>query len=249
MAVRARLACHESIFGGHHGNNTSDAEALADDEKRHALLRALLDLPPLKQEAATLVYYGPLALPRDVPWIVDQMMAADLAAARTRWAEILVRLRFHYGTLDILEATVAAWDSVRKEANELRRVLRSFWHDGYVDISSPLAADLRKMELEQEARNREYEKLCSQGGRPCREIPPVAEHIADCLERFETGDADAGWELHDWMTIDPEGKAGGHEYEPDLIRLPGWKHADEQTFNVILAIEVNSARKNTVLIF
>ena len=59
--------------------------------------------------------------------------------------------------------------------------------------------------------------------------PPPTERILQCLDECESGDQSAFWKLNLEMTLEPQDRYYGDELEPDLIKLPGWKDAEDIT--------------------
>jgi hypothetical protein len=152
-AARARLDVDDGIFARRHHR---DPAIVMVDDRRRSLLGALLDLPMMQQEARKLVSYHALVLAHDVIWVIEQMSAAPSSDTRTRWAGILGEIvRVHYWNGGNWEPIVAAWEGIA----ELRDALRDLFCDGFVDLDSQLATDLRRAERETEARRREYQKV------------------------------------------------------------------------------------------
>lgn len=69
--------------------------------------------------------------------------------------------------------------------------------------------------------------------------PPPKERILQCLDKLESGDLSAWWQLNKVMTLKPDSQYYDNEFELDLTQLPGWKEADETTRSRI----IESAKK------
>ena len=64
--------------------------------------------------------------------------------------------------------------------------------------------------------------------------PPPAERVANLLDRFESGDWKAWWQLNRELTLTPTSRFYGSDLEYSICEMPGWKAADEPTRQRIL---------------
>jgi hypothetical protein len=69
--------------------------------------------------------------------------------------------------------------------------------------------------------------------------PPPKERVLNCLDKLEAGNLDYWWQLCMEMTLVPNCRRYGNDFEYDLTKLPGWEEAEPETRNRI----VNGAKK------
>lgn len=203
----------------------------ADGSKRRSLVRAMV---PLFAEAGkavvSLCYHRtPLVRSGDALWMIGELLGATSANTKRVWAR-LIRHVLDWRVAEQFEAVIAARDEPLL-AEELSRLLEP------VVLGSPEAQRMKDEYLEaqkwQEGRSHD---------RPLVE-PPPQERIAVLLDRFESGDTSAWWQLNLAMTLEPNSPRYGDEVDVDLEKLPGWKAAGEITRARIMA----AARRYLVL--
>lgn len=228
-SVRSRLEQHDGIFGQRNYTASAEGNLGTDNRRRRILLKALLALPPIKDEDVVLVFSASLALSQDVPSIIEWLKEEPSSEVRARWGTILRRILDRDWSFETLNPTIACW----LEGGSLRDALQLIFHEDSVEIESVRADDLRKLQREEKARFEEYERMAKEHP---REVLPASEKIKDLLQRFEEGHIEAGWHLSRWLEIDPKGKVYGDDCESDLTRLPGWVHADEHTRTWIITV-------------
>ncbi|WP_438003441.1 SIR2 family protein [Sorangium sp. So ce321] len=225
-AVIQRLAVYDDIFErrGLRGDDVPDPAR--DDDRRHLLASAIVALLPWGQfNTSSLVYHG-IVLPQDVPWMLEQLRSGRTPAERESWASILSQVANSSlnWTFEVADPILVALD----EFVELRQAMP--WLIKYVELGSPESRWMRRdyrrhRKLRDRFRERWYEP---------RKTPRAHKRVQACLQRFEGGDVDAGWQLHRWLAVDPEGKASCDLDEWDLIKFPGWQRADEATRSRII---------------
>ncbi len=70
--------------------------------------------------------------------------------------------------------------------------------------------------------------------RPPTLIPPPAERVQACLDKFEDGDLNAWWILNSELSLTPTSTHYWSHIDYSIVKLPGWENADEVTRQRIL---------------
>ena len=65
--------------------------------------------------------------------------------------------------------------------------------------------------------------------------PPPAERVKDCLARCEAGQLEAWWHLNRELTLSPRSTHYGGDQDFIITEMPGWRDADEEIRNRIVA--------------
>ncbi len=110
------------------------------------------------------------------------------------------------------------------EAREIQPLLtQQFrWLLEPILIDSPEARELKRAYYAQQGRHESLPK-------PSPLDPAPAVMVQLLLEKYESGNLDAWWQLNRVLTIAPESIHYGDELAADLTTLPGWQEADEPT--------------------
>jgi len=207
------LGRHYEIGGG------GVEQAIGKEEsKRRSLVRAILPLYTDNSEAVVRLYFGrtPIVRSGDVIWILEELRASQSEKTKSLWARLIFHL-FDRGDVQQLSAIITASEQEPALQAEFSPLLRP------VTLDSPEARRMREDYSEA--------KKWEQGGRQARPpvVPPPQERIATLLDRFESGDASAWWQLNLEMTLEPDSSHYGNDLELDLTELPGWKAASDVT--------------------
>jgi len=91
-----------------------------------------------------------------------------------------------------------------------------------IPIHSPQAQELKRAYYAQQERHEPLPK-------PDPLDPSPVVMVQQLLEKYESGNLDAWWQLNRVLTIAPESTHYGDELAADLTTLPGWQEADELT--------------------
>jgi predicted NACHT family NTPase len=217
------LARVHEIGGG--GMARKVQEAIGKEEsKRRRLVRAILPLYTDASKAAVSLCYcsTPLVRSGDVVWMVEQLRAAQSEPTKYVWARLIFQL-FDWRNVQQIDAIVITSEQEPTLQAQFLPFLKP------VTLDSPQAQKMREDYLET--------KNLEQGRRqsPPTVLPPPQERIATWLDRFESGDASAWWQLNLEMTLEPGSSHYGNDLELDLTKLPGWKAAGEKTKTRIVA--------------
>ncbi|WP_437923409.1 SIR2 family protein [Sorangium sp. So ce291] len=227
-AVMQRLAIHEGIFERRNLGGEAMPDPARDDGRRRLLATAMVALLPWGQyDTWSLVHYG-LVLPQDVPWVIEQLRSGRTPAEREHWAAVLSQIARSSSnwTFEIADPILGALD----ELVELRQAMP--WLIKYVELGSPESRWMRR-------EYRQHRKFCGRFRvrvHVPRKRPRAQKRIQSCLRRFGEGHVDAGWRLHGWLAVDPEGKIHRDLREWDLTKFPGWQRADQEIRNRLLDV-------------
>lgn len=188
----------------------------SDDHKRRKFLVTVAPiLEDPKKESFLMNYEVPFALSKDLPWMIERLQESKTEKEQRAWAHLIERV-FDEGDVAHSEAIYLA----SKSCPALAEIFSGFFKP--VKLNSPEAEDMRRTyQVREKWRER----------RPTRPLlkPPPAERIAVLLEKYESGNIGAWWQLNREMTLEPDSTHYGDELEPNLTALPGWKAADQTT--------------------
>lgn len=186
-------------------------------EKRRLLVETIIPLllDPEREPSRLVHSRPPLVTGSDLLWMLDRFQEADSEHTRTGW-ERLVECAFRGCEPDQVDIFFRA-------INEVPILSETFgWLFGPVDLSSPYAQAMRKDTLTR----REYEKSLSSHS----VLEPLpSEMISELLDKCESQDPTAWWQLNQVMTLTEDGRRCFKEYHSDLTVLPGWEASDQET--------------------
>ena len=227
QVARQRFERHDAMIGD--GIFPSNARASQGDMhefmqrlredvgRRRLLLEALL---PLWQESspalASLVYARtPVVYGEDMPWLLARLQQETDEPTRHKLVQI-ISLVFREWVPAHVEAIFEASETQPLLAQQFRWLLEP------ILIDSPEARELKRAYYAQQER---HEPLPNPD--PLDPAPSVVVPLL--LERYESGNLDAWWQLNRVLTIEPKSTHYGNELAADLTTLPGWQEADEPT--------------------
>ncbi len=189
-------------------------------ERRRELVAAILPLLTDPQDRFFLIRPRVLTDSSDTFWLIDRLREAEAEAMQRLLAALIART-FDGRDVGQLDAVICASRESKQLAEQLSWLLEP------VELDSPRAqamkAEYAQMELE-----------AKPTARPLLD-PPPEQRIAVLLERFESGDLDAFWQLNRELTLEPDSTHYGDELEPDLTVLPGWRRSNPETKARIIA--------------
>src|SRR5215217_4236340 len=186
-----------------------------DDEKRRSLLEEMIHLVEDEEDDLFVLVYSrpPLALGKDVVWLIELLEAATSEVRRSALAA-LIRQAFDLWDDEQYELVYQASLTNPALADQVGRFFNP------VNISSELAEEQRRYHEERQHRLQQREDESTLD-------PPLAEWIVHALDDFEAGNVDAFWQnLVYYMELDERGSPGVRPYEEDLTQFPGWQAAD-----------------------
>lgn len=201
---------------GHQSPAVFVSQLRTDEVRRKRLFETMLPILIEKEIAPVMLAYSstPIILPSDMPWLIKRLhdeQSADVA-------RILAQLIADIADLndpDQLDAILVACSDLSILAEKFRWLLTP------VHLNSPEAERMRKQYQEdQELATRRLESRTSSMLQA-----EIDRQITDYLEQCESGDSAAWWRLNMALAVTSAGLLHGAEFEPDIIKLPGWKSA------------------------
>ncbi|WP_437581650.1 SIR2 family protein [Sorangium sp. So ce887] len=225
-AVR-RLAVYDVIFQRRNHRNEETPDPARDDGRRRLLATAMVALLPWgPYDTFSIVHHG-LVLPKDVPWVIEQLRNGATPLERDHWAAILKQVALSDWTFEVADPILGAVD----EVGEIREAMPCLINN--VELGSALSRWMRRAcRQERKFRGRFRVKP-----RVSPKVSRVQKRIQVCLRRFAEGDIDAGWRLQSLLAVDSEGRLRNDlHYREDLRNFPGWQRADEETKNRVLDV-------------
>jgi len=197
----------------------------ADDEKRRKLLRFMI--PRLAHTGKRTSWYGliygegRLIVPADLPWLVDFLSSKQSQETQKLVAEIISRI-LDPRNIDHMSLVIDA----ARNSTVLADTCGWFLFPVYLDSSQ--AEMQRQSYAEAQEMNRGIPK-------PPPLNPPPIERVRLLLDRFESGESIAWWQLNLEMTLKEDSRYYGDESESDLTKLPVWRIATSEDKQRIIA--------------
>lgn len=221
-AALARLGQDEPIAGDTTNHAFRVALAADDDKRRRVLDAAVPLLTSPDRDWVRLVYPPtPLALAHDLAWMLDRLRAPVPEAVQRIWSLLIARVFAAYEwTAERVNAVLTACDEFPALAAELS------WLVTPVTLGSPEAIRQKEVYEIQHGDRRQKRPLLQ---------PSPAERVVAQLDRIESGDLDAWWQLNRDLTLEPDSTRYGSDFKTSLTITPGWRAADEVTRARIMA--------------
>jgi predicted NACHT family NTPase len=190
---------------------------LNDSEKRHTLIKqAVLIISETEEDPYFLLssLTENILISEDIFWMLEKLQNANYEKAEKIWSQLL-QLSFNRQDAKQVDAIVVATQT----NNILQEVFASCFSP--IDLNSIQADKLRAdyLEMQEMQERRQNPPLLD---------PPPRERVLQLLEKLESGDLSAWWQLNMEMTLKPD-STHDNEFELDLTKLPGWQEAKEAT--------------------
>ena len=190
-----------------------------EKEKRRILIQAVIDFIQGDNIHQSRIHLRHLILKEDMPWLLKKLCFSSDEDSQRKWVEIIHR------TFDASDQVqVEAIYKVMQENTILAERFCAMF--AAVILNSPQADELRKCHLM-------YLEDTETPKKPLLQ-PPPSERIRILLERLESGELAAWWQLNREMTLEPDSTHYGDDLESDLTLLPGWKTEDSEIHQRIL---------------
>ena len=190
-----------------------------NDRKRHQIFKAMLSLLGGHENDITEIAYSPFAPSKDFSWMVDVYLASTPGPKQQALAQLLRRV-FDPGAPEHFEAVYRVSQSDPILAKIFEWLLKP------ILLNTPEAKKLKR------EHNKRQKLLEDRKNPPLN--PPPKQRIKALLNEFESGNLAAWWSLNLDMTLKPNSRYYGDEFETDLTRLPGWEDADSFTRSRII---------------
>jgi hypothetical protein len=216
FASALRLWLERSPYLGMRLEESFVAELTGDDNKRRRLFEAMVPgFTNSGQALMALMFHGPrLLFGRDVPWMCDRLATATDELTKETWAKLL------------------SWLVDPTDVENFGRVIETYRANSA--LKAELGRIMEPIELGSDyarALEADYREQSSRPQRPNAKntTPPAQERVDAWLDRFESGQLDAWWQINYQMLWDTDGKVPIYEDESDLTTLPGWKGVSLET--------------------
>jgi predicted NACHT family NTPase len=217
-AAYSRLKHHEDII-------TEDAfgpkldppfrdQLRQEDDKRRRLVGALVpSLADPKKDSSILASSGtPLVLSQDLPWLMDQLRETT----DEKLKDVYSHLMCYAFNIDDTAQVTAILDACSAEPS----LASTFsWATSAVQLDSREAREMQENHKMMRQWQRERQQRAALE-------PPPEQRIILLLNKFESGELNAWWQLNREMTLGPYSHYYGDQLEADLTKLPGWDAAD-----------------------
>ena len=210
--VRERLRIEGSINPTHQRGSVS-AKLMQGTDQRRKLLKALLehynsdDADFFRLSRVGLIAAG------DLSWLVRELDDSCSPATQKKLSK-LIAWSINGNDVEDFDAVLAAAHRNKYLGIELEWLLTP------VELGSPRAAEMKEWYSQSQAHQSGDETILT---------PPPSVRIANRLNEFESGDADAFTRLLNEMSLKPNGMHDTDWIDADLTVLPGWQSADEVT--------------------
>jgi predicted NACHT family NTPase len=189
---------------------------LNDSQKRHILIeQAVLIISEIKEDLYFLGIAENIRVPEDIFWMIERILNPNDENAERIWAQ-LIEWTFNRQDAKQIDAILIA----TRSNQSFQEVFMSYFQP--IELNSTQADELRSSHLRTQKIKDRNQNL------PLLD-PPPKERVLLLLEKLEAGDLSAWWQLNLEMTLKPESKYYGKEFELDLTKLPGWQEAEDAT--------------------
>jgi len=231
-ALLSRLRCHDFVTGA--PSKELNAVLDANPDLRQKCIDVALQLFTKPADDALLLTRWGLNLVQrhDLPWLISRLLRETLSAEREKLA-YLIRFTFYPDSVERIEMVVDAANQCR----ELRNVL-DVWLET-IELDSDKGRKL-KADWDQE---QEWKRIAAeQQKQPPPVDPPPEQRVRNLLDRVETGDFEAWWQICLWLGLDEE-RQSLDDHSIEVRKLPGWQKVSEVDKERIIAAADNYLRK------
>lgn len=220
-AALSRLQADEDIVE-QENRDDKDAERFRkqlreDNEKRRRVAAATLRLiSATQQQSLSLIFSDtPLFTREDIPWLVARLMTSSTEDEQTILVELIERM-FYARNAQYFELVYDACQKNKLLAEKFSWLL------------NPIRLDSPEAQAQKEAH---YKQVARQERRAKPQLidPPPDERVARALNRFETGDIQAWWQLTMELSLEPDSTYYANDFEVEITTFPGWIKADTST--------------------
>ncbi|MBW4651534.1 MAG: hypothetical protein KME20_00490 [Kaiparowitsia implicata GSE-PSE-MK54-09C] len=190
-----------------------DLSLRKDVEKRHALVEQAVSIISCTEEDSDFLLSS--LTEEDIYWMLERLQDSTSEKIQRVWSQ-LIQWSFNCQDAKQIGAVITA-----TQTNcILQEKLVSYFAP--IDLDSVQANKLRVDYLRRQERK-------EQRNQPPLLDPPPKERVLQLLDKLETGDLSAWWQLNMEMTLKPESQHYDDEFELDIAQFPGWQEADEAT--------------------
>jgi predicted NACHT family NTPase len=186
--------------------------------KRHTLLEQAVLLISETGESANILkspFTDSVLISEDILWMLEKLQESDNENTHKTWAE-LIEWIFNPQDAKQIDAILVATQT----NNILQEIFAAYF--------TPIELDSTQAKKDR-AKYIEWQEMQARSQNPQLLDPPPKERVILFLEQLETGDLSAWWQLNMEMTLKPDDRSYGNEFELDITQLPGWKDAEKVT--------------------
>ncbi|MEM7759293.1 MAG: hypothetical protein AAF298_14385 [Cyanobacteria bacterium P01_A01_bin.40] len=205
--------------------------ASINDDKRRKLIEELVLLSENPEDTLHILVScttDNIFLEKDIYWTLKKVQAITDREIQEKYIA-LIKYRFNRDNTKQIEALITA-----TKTNQIIEEHFSPWFQA-IELNSPLAEE-RKEQYSKEIKRRN--RIQTNRNKPTLTTPPK-ERVLICLDGLEAGNLDRWWQLCMEMTLVPNCRRYGSNFEYDLTKLPGWQEAEPETRTRI----INGAKK------
>lgn len=223
-AALARLKRHEEVVKERRevfeatGEPAFSERLAADDRRRRLLLEEMIGLLESEPEDAHYLvsWKTTLVVTDDVGWLVE-MLRTETSEGRKAAIAALIGQTYRLWDNEGEELVYLAYREDEMLAREVGRFFAP------VELGSEDAEEQRRLHERFSRWEKEDEEPPSPG-------PPVPARVVSALDDFEAGDVEAFWHsVYHFMQYDERGFGSVSGAEWDMMGLPGWEAADDDT--------------------
>lgn len=147
--------------------------------------------------------------------MLEKLQTSNCEKSQKIWAH-LIQWSFNPQNVKQIDAIIAA-----TQTNSIfQQVFSPYFAPITLNSSQANKLRARHLKVQERQEHRKSPRLLD---------PPPRERVLQLLEKLESGDLSAWWQLNMEMTLKPESQYYDNEFELDLTELPGWQEADEAT--------------------
>jgi len=215
-AVLFRLSRYDKIVCSDIRHSELGDRLKNDHQRRRLLVENLVGMiaGPDALPFGLMDFEFPLVASHDLLWMLDRFAEARSEHERAVWTALISKV-FYQCEPNQYDAVLTAVNTVPVLSEAFGDLVKP------VSLNSPLA---QKMRDSARSRREREDQLSSH---PTWETPP-SEKINELLEREAQGPA-VWWRLNWVMRFYEDGRCHADEFEPDLMALPGWENATNET--------------------
>ncbi len=205
--------------------------ASINDDKRRKLIEELVSIADSPENTTHILVSctsDNIFLEKDIYWSLEKIQTVQDRETQEKYIELIKYCLNRQDTKQI-EALIKA-----TKTNKIINNHFAPWFQA-IELDSPLAEELK----EQHNKRINYSNRIRENQNKHTLTTPLKERVLICLERLESGNLDCWWKLCMEMTLVPNCRRYGNDFEYDLTKLPGWEEAEPETRNRI----VNGAKK------
>jgi predicted NACHT family NTPase len=191
---------------------------LNDSKKRHTLIeQSVLMISETEEDPRFLLssLTENILISEDIFWMLEKLQNSNHERAEKIWSKLL-QWSFNRQDVKQIDAIIIATQT----NNTLKEIFASFFSP--IELDSTQAGNLRAdcLRLQEIQERRQHAPFLD---------PPPKERVLRLLEKLESGDLSAWWQLNMAMALRTETQLRDSESQLDLTKLSGWNEAEETT--------------------